>query len=203
MRFSGRRSPRPPDHPHGPRRVPPEVPNRGSDRVAAGRRDRVRQWRCGDDGERSPFPDAAGDKAVAWVGNRDAVVVRDKPWQWALSAYACPVPKNRWIQDRQNLLSLFNMGGRFFWASISDLIGRKNTYFCFFVIGTVLLVLPWLLAAMWACRPAPSWPSATGGCAASRRTPWPRWRRGRRRPCRRWSAAPCPGPCGGILHRPG
>jgi MFS family permease len=39
------------------------------------------------------------------------------------------------------LLSLFNMGGRFFWASISDLIGRKGTFFCFFVIGTVLYVL--------------------------------------------------------------
>ena len=36
------------------------------------------------------------------------------------------------------LMSLFNMGGRFFWASISDFIGRKNTYFCFFVIGMVL-----------------------------------------------------------------
>ncbi len=28
------------------------------------------------------------------------------------------------------LLSLFNMGGRFFWASTSDFIGRSNTYFC-------------------------------------------------------------------------
>ncbi len=36
------------------------------------------------------------------------------------------------------LLSLFNMGGRFFWASTSDFIGRKNTYFCFFVIGFFL-----------------------------------------------------------------
>jgi MFS family permease len=36
------------------------------------------------------------------------------------------------------LLSLFNMGGRFFWASTSDYIGRKNTYYCFFVIGIVL-----------------------------------------------------------------
>ena len=33
------------------------------------------------------------------------------------------------------------MGGRFCWASTSDLIGRKNTYFCFFVIGTVLYIL--------------------------------------------------------------
>ena len=42
------------------------------------------------------------------------------------------------------LLSLFNMLGRFFWASTSDFIGRKNTYFCFFVIGTVLYALvPW------------------------------------------------------------
>ena len=42
------------------------------------------------------------------------------------------------------LMSLFNMGGRFFWASTSDYIGRKNTYFCFFLIGTVLYALvPW------------------------------------------------------------
>ena len=42
------------------------------------------------------------------------------------------------------LLSLFNMIGRFFWASTSDIIGRKNTYLCFFVIGTVLYCLvPW------------------------------------------------------------
>jgi MFS family permease len=33
------------------------------------------------------------------------------------------------------LMSLFNMGGRFFWASMSDYLGRKNTYFCFFVLG--------------------------------------------------------------------
>ena len=42
------------------------------------------------------------------------------------------------------LMSLFNMAGRFFWASTSDIIGRKNTYFCFFAIGTVLYALvPW------------------------------------------------------------
>ena len=39
------------------------------------------------------------------------------------------------------LLSLFNMLGRFFWASTSDLIGRRNTYFCFFVLGIVLYAL--------------------------------------------------------------
>jgi MFS family permease len=42
------------------------------------------------------------------------------------------------------LLSLFNMAGRFFWASTSDYIGRKNTYFCFFVLGTILYcAVPW------------------------------------------------------------
>jgi MFS family permease len=39
------------------------------------------------------------------------------------------------------LLSIFNMLGRFFWASTSDLIGRRNTYFCFFILGIVLYAL--------------------------------------------------------------
>ena len=36
------------------------------------------------------------------------------------------------------MISVFNMVGRFFWASTSDFIGRKNTYHCFFVLGTIL-----------------------------------------------------------------
>jgi MFS family permease len=39
------------------------------------------------------------------------------------------------------LISLFNMGGRFVWASVSDYIGRKNTYFCFFALGAVLFAV--------------------------------------------------------------
>ena len=39
------------------------------------------------------------------------------------------------------LLSIFNMGGRFAWASFSDYLGRKNTYFVFFVLGFVLYSL--------------------------------------------------------------
>ncbi|SDP60439.1 OFA family MFS transporter [Phyllobacterium sp. OV277] len=39
------------------------------------------------------------------------------------------------------LLSLFNIGGRFFWASLSDRIGRKATYFTFFALGIVLYAL--------------------------------------------------------------
>ncbi|WP_395773489.1 OFA family MFS transporter [Agrobacterium pusense] len=46
------------------------------------------------------------------------------------------------------LLSLFNIGGRFFWASMSDKIGRKNTYFCFFILGIILYALAPTLATM-------------------------------------------------------
>ncbi len=46
------------------------------------------------------------------------------------------------------LLSLFNIGGRFFWASLSDAIGRKSTYFIFFALGIVLYAsAPWLAHA--------------------------------------------------------
>jgi MFS family permease len=42
------------------------------------------------------------------------------------------------------LLSLFNIGGRFFWASLSDRIGRKATYFVFFLLGIAMYGLsPW------------------------------------------------------------
>ncbi|MBT6419183.1 MAG: OFA family MFS transporter [Gammaproteobacteria bacterium] len=36
------------------------------------------------------------------------------------------------------LLSLFNMGGRFFWSSASDYIGRKHTFTLFFILGIAL-----------------------------------------------------------------
>jgi len=42
------------------------------------------------------------------------------------------------------LLSVFNIGGRIAWASLSDYIGRKRTYFVFFALGTLLYALaPW------------------------------------------------------------
>ncbi len=43
------------------------------------------------------------------------------------------------------LISLFNSLGRIVWASLSDKIGRKNTYYAFFVLGIALyLSLPTL-----------------------------------------------------------
>jgi MFS family permease len=46
------------------------------------------------------------------------------------------------------LLSLFNVGGGFFWASLSDYIGRKNTYYTFFLLGIALYALAPTAAAM-------------------------------------------------------
>ena len=40
-----------------------------------------------------------------------------------------------------SVISIFNAGGRFFWASSSDYIGRRNTYTLFFVVQFCLFVL--------------------------------------------------------------
>ncbi len=40
-----------------------------------------------------------------------------------------------------SLISLFNAGGRFFWASTSDYIGRRNTYLIFFAVQVLLFLL--------------------------------------------------------------
>jgi len=40
-----------------------------------------------------------------------------------------------------SLMSLFNAGGRFIWASFSDIIGRRNTYLTFFVVQVILFLL--------------------------------------------------------------
>jgi MFS family permease len=45
------------------------------------------------------------------------------------------------------LLSLFNIAGRIFWASLSDRIGRRATYFIFFLLGIALYSsVPWTAA---------------------------------------------------------
>ncbi len=46
------------------------------------------------------------------------------------------------------LLSLFNIGGRILWASASDKLGRKNTYFVFFGLGIALYALAPIAANM-------------------------------------------------------
>jgi MFS family permease len=43
------------------------------------------------------------------------------------------------------MISLFNMVGRFVWASSSDYLGRRNTYWIFFALGIALyLSIPWV-----------------------------------------------------------
>jgi MFS family permease len=46
------------------------------------------------------------------------------------------------------LVSLFNIGGRFSWALLSDYIGRKNAYYCFFLFGIALYALTPTVAMM-------------------------------------------------------
>lgn len=42
------------------------------------------------------------------------------------------------------MLSVFNMGGRFLWSSVSDLTGRKAIYSVYFLLGALLYALvPW------------------------------------------------------------
>ncbi|NBV23540.1 MAG: MFS transporter [Proteobacteria bacterium] len=42
------------------------------------------------------------------------------------------------------LLSIFNMGGRFVWSSVSDYTGRKTVYCLYFILGALLYcAVPW------------------------------------------------------------
>ena len=55
------------------------------------------------------------------------------------------------------MISVFNMVGRIIWASASDVIGRKNTYHCFFVLGTLLYCsIPWA-ASQVSANPTVTW----------------------------------------------
>jgi MFS family permease len=55
------------------------------------------------------------------------------------------------------MISVFNMVGRFVWASSSDFIGRRNTYWIFFSLGIALyLSIPWV-AQQVSVMPAVVW----------------------------------------------
>ena len=55
------------------------------------------------------------------------------------------------------MISVFNMVGRFFWASTSDFIGRKNTYHIFFILGTILYLSIPFAAQQVSVDPAVTW----------------------------------------------
>lgn len=55
------------------------------------------------------------------------------------------------------MISLFNMVGRFFWASASDYLGRRNTYFIFFGLGIALYCSIPYFAGQVSASPAMVW----------------------------------------------
>ncbi len=55
------------------------------------------------------------------------------------------------------MISVFNMVGRFFWASMSDFIGRKNTYHCFFLLGIALYLSIPFVATQVSVAPSVMW----------------------------------------------
>ncbi len=55
------------------------------------------------------------------------------------------------------MISAFNMMGRFIWASASDYVGRRNTYWIFFVLGIVLYLSIPFAAAQVSVNPSVVW----------------------------------------------
>lgn len=55
------------------------------------------------------------------------------------------------------MISAFNMVGRFIWASASDYVGRRNTYWIFFVLGIVLYLSIPFAAAQVSVNPSVVW----------------------------------------------
>jgi MFS family permease len=55
------------------------------------------------------------------------------------------------------MISVFNMAGRFSWASLSDRLGRKNTYYIFFLLGIALYLSIPLTAARVSASPDVIW----------------------------------------------
>ena len=55
------------------------------------------------------------------------------------------------------MISAFNMVGRFIWASASDYVGRRNTYWIFFVLGIVLYLSIPFSAAQVSVNPSVVW----------------------------------------------
>ncbi len=73
----------------------------------------------GEEGSVASSPSLDRD-SVFVTDDGKASVVRKGPWCGVLSAYTCPVSSSRWIQDRQNLISLFH-------ESTGLILGGGNT----------------------------------------------------------------------------
>lgn len=77
-------------------------------------------------------PGPRRDNGQFILGDRKALVQRATPWQICFSAYCCPVPRNRWIQDRQNFVDVFH-------DALGVVVGGGNTklqpYWSTFTVG--------------------------------------------------------------------
>ena len=62
----------------------------------------------GEEGPVVASPPSLSRDSVFVTGDGKASVVRKDSWCACLSAYSCPVYPSRWIEDRQNLVSLFH-----------------------------------------------------------------------------------------------
>ncbi len=63
----------------------------------------------GEEGPIEPAPASATQvRELVEGGELRALTLRQGPWFVALSGYTAPVPASRWIQDRQNLISLWH-----------------------------------------------------------------------------------------------
>jgi len=90
----------------------------------------------GGSGKVAPLP-AEKDKGVTVIGKNDALLRRQKPWEWAFSAYTTKPIQNRWIQDRQNLIEIFH-------RDLGVVIGGGNTklqpFWSTFTVGDPFLL---------------------------------------------------------------
>lgn len=77
-------------------------------------------------------PASAGERGYYLSRDGKFAVIRHRPWQWCFSAYACPVPDNRWIMDRQNAVEIFHDG---FGVLVGGGNSKMQPYFSTFTFG--------------------------------------------------------------------
>ncbi len=61
----------------------------------------------GETGPAAPIA-ADSDERFTVIGDNDAMVLRHKPWFICLSSFTCELSTARWIQDRQNFVSVYH-----------------------------------------------------------------------------------------------
>lgn len=101
----------------------PYFPNAGFSFTPEGRALMRRQWeltkhKVGSDniasciwfGEEGPPADVTADagQSGVWFMGHDAAIHREGPWFICVSAFTAPISTSRWIQDRQNFVSVFH-----------------------------------------------------------------------------------------------